>query len=173
MSFLPRLTPAAGMVGLALACAPCPATPAALALPRLDATDLNGKPVRLPMDLTGDRTVLLIAFEREQQADIDGWVEGLGLKASGTAWLELPVIENPGTIGRFLIDAGMRRGLPDSGVRARVVTLYTDKQAIKSALGIQSETVHALVVDRAGRVLASAEGRFDPRKASRIRELAR
>jgi hypothetical protein len=140
-------------------------------MPSMKAADLNGKRIQLPEGLPGDYTLVLIGFQREQQADIDSWIEGLGLKGSRMAWLEMPVIEDPGAAGRFFIDNGMRAGLPGEDVRAHVVTIYTNKDQFKSAMGIPSENVQAVVVDRKGRILFRAQGKFDPEQGARIRQL--
>lgn len=129
--------------------------------PTIETADLNGAPITLPTGLPGERTLVIIGFAREQQATIDTWVEGLALKTGALAWLELPVIDNPGPIGRFAIDTGMRSGVP-RGDRSHVVTLYTDKAAFKAALGITSEAaIVTAVIDRTGAVLARATGPYD------------
>ena len=140
-------------------------------MPPTRAADLNGKSIQLPDGLPGDRTLVLIGFQREQQDDIDSWIEGLGLKESRMAWLEMPVIEDPGAAGQFFIDTGMRAGLPGEDVRAHVVTIYTNKDQFKSAMGIPSEDVQAAVVDRSGHILFRTQGRFNPDDGARIRKL--
>jgi hypothetical protein len=147
----------ASLMALALA---VPA--AAQVLPPITASDLNKKKISWPRDLTADRTLLIIAFDRAQQAQVDGWVAGLRLKAPGAPpWYEVPLINNPGGIIRSFIDGGMRRGIPNVQDRAHVVTLYGDKKAVMKAMALTSEkTVHALVVDRTGRILARVSGAY-------------
>ncbi len=140
-----------------------------LHFPRLISKDLAGKRIDLPGELPGERTVLLIAFVREQQHEIDGWVAGLHLNDGKLPWLELPVIDNPGPFVRWFIDNGMRRGIQDHAIWNHVVTLYTEKAAFTNAVGITSEsTVYAMVVDRQGSILASIPGSFTPEGAARI-----
>ena len=98
---------------------------------------------------------------------------GLGevraLAAADVAWLELPVIDNPGAIGRWFIDNGMRRGIPDRQVRARVFTVYTDRVGFLTAIGIDdAREVVALVVDRGGQILARQSGGFAVAKADAL-----
>jgi hypothetical protein len=139
-------------------------------LPPIKAADLNKKPVSWPAGLPAARTILLIAFERKQQAQIDTWVAGLRLKAPGApAWFEVPMIKDPGRFIRGFIDGGMRRGIPSPADRARVVTVYGDKKALLKSMGIASEAVvHAVVVERSGRITARVSGEYSPAGAAQI-----
>ena len=137
-----------------------PPTPSAF--PTVESADLTGRSLTLPRDLPEARTIMILAFTQEQQADVDGWRAGLGLKPGDTNWLEMPVIDQPGAVGRFFIDTGMRRGIPDVAVRRHVVTLYTDKRTFFAQVGIRSdEQVIVMVVDRGGHILARVDGPFD------------
>jgi len=44
--------------------------------PPVTSENLSGKTFHLPADLEGDRNLLLIAFQREQQKNIDTWLRG-------------------------------------------------------------------------------------------------
>ncbi len=137
--------------------------------PNLDSHDLNGAAVSLPAGLPGERTILLVAFEREQQANLDAWNHGLKLEEGKLPWLELPVINNPGAFMRWFINTGMRGGIHGKETRSHVVTLYTDKTAFKAAVGIQTEKqVHVFVAGRTGEILAHVEGDFSPERAEQI-----
>ncbi len=132
---------------------------AAQHLPFIAAQDLNKKKIEWPKDFSADRTLLIVAFARGQQPQIDTWVSALKLNAPGAPpWFEVPVIKNPGSFVRSFIDGGMRRGIPSSAARSHVVTVYTDKKAFMAATGLPSEDVHVLVVARSGAVLARATG---------------
>jgi hypothetical protein len=131
--------------------------------------DLAGRSLTLPQDLPGERTILLIAFQREQQKDIDTWVAGLHLSDGALPWLELPVINDPGAFGRWFIDSGMRRGIPDQATWQHVVTVYTRKVDLLAALGITDEkTIHVLVVDRQGSIIEAISGNFNQPAAMRL-----
>jgi hypothetical protein len=148
---------------------PMNSSPATQHFPTFAAKDLAGTALTLPKDLPGDRTILLVAFERHQQDDIDTWTQGMHLLGSKLAWLELPVIQNPGAFMRWFIDGGMRRGITDHEIWKHVVTLYIDKAAFKKAVGIESEkTVYALVVDRQGHVLATVTGDYSEAGAAKL-----
>ncbi len=138
--------------------------------PVLHSKDLNGRELQLPHDLPGARTIVLVAWQREQQTNLDGWSAGLQLSNGKLPWVELPVINDPGAIARWFINTGMRRGIKDHEVWQHVVTLYTSKAAFNAALGITSEKqVQALVVDRDGNVLAREIGDYTPEGAARLK----
>ena len=80
-------------------------------MPIIKAETLNEREVTLPQDLPGVKTLVLIAFEREQQKNVDTWVNGLSLKSNPFAWIETPVIDPKNPIFRAFINSGMRRGI--------------------------------------------------------------
>ena len=139
--------------------------------PKTETHDLNGRALTLPDELPANRTILLAAFEREQQADIDSWVSGLDLRVdgSGMPWLEVPVVGKMPWIGRAFINNGMRGGIPDKAKRAHVTTLYVNQEQWLSSLGLAgTDQVCVLVVDRAGNVLARQDGTFEKNKRQTI-----
>ncbi len=138
-------------------------------LPTIKAEDLNKKPVSWPADFTTDRTVLIVAFDRNQQPIIDAWVSGLQLKVPGApAWFEVPLINKPPKFVQSFINNGMRRGIPDPAVRSHVVSVYTDKKAFMSTMGLVGNDVHVLVLSRTGQLLGKATGRYSAEAAAKL-----
>ena len=142
--------------------------------PRVEGSNLEGEHFALPSDFKGELNVVLVAFQREQQSDVDSWMPFL--KSVGERRPDLRVYEIP-TLGRGyrwmrpFIDGGMRRGIPDRAVRAATITLYIDKGPFRESLRLaDEERIYVLLVDRQGRVYWRTEGRFDDRAAA---ELAR
>lgn len=140
--------------------------------PRAVGSNLEGRTFALPFDLEGKRNVVLVAFKREQQADVDTWMPFL--KTTAAAHPELRVYEVP-TLARgyrlmqSFIDGGMRRGIPDAAVRDATITLYINKAPFKRALRIADEDrIHVLLIDRDGRVYWRAAGPFDPARAAEL-----
>jgi hypothetical protein len=138
-------------------------------MPLVTAKDLNKKSITWPRDFTTDRTVLIIAFERDQQSMVDSWVKGLGLKENkSVSWYEAPVINNPGKLIRGFIDNGMRKGIPTPEARSHVVTLYVKKKEFMKAMQINDEDVHVLVVDRNGKVMTRSKGIYSMTSAAPV-----
>ena len=135
------------------------------AFPPVTGDNLEGKTFELPADLEGEVNLLLIAFQRDQQGDVDTWTavgEQLESRVPGFRFYELPVIGKGYHFMRGVIEGGMRSGIADPATRARTIILFTDKPALKEAAGIESEgTIHALLVDREGTVLWHGQGRYD------------
>jgi hypothetical protein len=131
-------------------------------VPRVRGHNLNRERVQFPADIKGRPTLLLIAFQRHQQRDIDTWLNRLTELERAVPdlnVLELPVLGRAYVLMRPFIDGGMRSGIPDPAARARTITLYTDKRAFRKALGLGSEDrVYAVLADREGSVLRVLEG---------------
>jgi hypothetical protein len=141
--------------------------------PSLTASNLEKRNFNLPADFEGDRNLVLVAFEREQQKDVDTWLremERFEEFDSRFRYYELPTIQRPNAFMRWFIDTGMRHGIPDRKARERTITLYIDKKPFCDALLITDQTkIYAFLVDREGRVLWRSEGRFDETKGASLR----
>jgi hypothetical protein len=141
-------------------------------MPIISAENLNEKPVTLPAQLPAERSLVLMAFEREQQIALNTWVEGLGLKDGKLPWIETPVIAKGYGLFSGFIGGGMRRGITDPALRERTITLYTDPAALRRGMGLSGDgkEVWVMVLDRTGQVLAQAPGTFTPDKAKPLLE---
>jgi hypothetical protein len=142
-----------------------PAVPdTSLRFPVVQGRSLTGRRVTLPADFEGGLNVVLVAFKRRQQDDVDTWMPHLReLTASrpGLRVYELPTLAGSYRLMRTFIDGGMRGGIPDSAVRAATITLYIDKRPFKAALRIPNEDeIHIFLVERGGRIRWRAAGPF-------------
>jgi hypothetical protein len=140
--------------------------------PGVEGSNLEGEHFNLPSDFKGDLNVVLVAFRREHQIDVDSWMPFL--KTVGESRRDLRVYELP-TLGRryrlmrSFIDGGMRRGIPDAAVRSATITLYIDKAPFRESLRLPDEDrIYVLLVDQKGRVFWRAEGRFDERRGAEL-----
>lgn len=164
------LRPVAAALALAVAW-PALAGPVGGRLPSVRGTSLAGAEFRLPEDLAGEPAVLLVAYRRQTQADVDRWLAALDRLAPNVLALEIPTITNP--VWRPLqgwIDDGMRRGVP-AEAWARVVTLYDEAPRLAAFLGEQRGAVtHVVLLDAAGTVaFFHAEG-YSEEAAARLQE---
>ncbi len=136
--------------------------------PIVTSENLEGRTFTLPRDFGGERNVVFVAFERQQQRDVDSWVplvKSLVSRTPDTEYYEIPTIKRMVAPVRWMINRGMRGGIDDRGARERTITLYLDKEPFKRALGIATEQeIHVLVVDRAGNVLWRTAGAFSDDK---------
>jgi hypothetical protein len=140
--------------------------------PVVEGRSLTGRRMTLPEDFAGDLNVVLVAFKRHQQDDVDTWTPRLQEMAAGRPGLrvyELPTLAGSYRIMRSFIDGGMRGGIPDTAVRAATITLYIDKRPYKAALRIPNEDeIHVFLVERGGRIRWRAVGPFTDDAAAQL-----
>jgi hypothetical protein len=109
-----------------------------LQFPRVHGANLEGRSFTLPDDFEGTINLVLIAFRREQQGDIDTWIptaRRLTRSHLGFRSYELPTISRSVPLARWWLDGAMRAGIPDQEARAGTITLYLNKRAFRAALG--------------------------------------
>lgn len=141
--------------------------------PVIEAESLRGRTLRLPVDLKGSRNLLLVAYEREQQADIDTWLavlDTLAPQLPDFAYYELPTIGSSYKWMRAVIDGGMKQGIPDRAQRDRTITLYLDVDWFRAQLGTAgNDSIAALLVDREGNIAARWYGRYSAARGDSLR----
>jgi hypothetical protein len=140
-------------------------------LPKLSTNDLNGRKVELPSDLPGNPTIVFIAFKQNQQPSVNAWVNRLGLQAEGgPAWVELPVVGRGAALVRKYIDNGMRSGITSKEMRARTMTLYSNRQAFNRSMEIPTMSqIYVALVKQDGAVLAMIAGDVTEAKVDKLR----
>jgi hypothetical protein len=143
--------------------------------PRMQVKNLSDEIRTLPADFPAERTLLLIAFQREQQDNLDDWSARLKLRNPGSpAWLELPVIDDPGALLRWFVDVGMKNGISDSFVRDRVFSIYAPREDFIRHLGLPgTQQVHLVVADPSGNVLCRVSGDWSEEKQNLLRAALR
>jgi hypothetical protein len=149
----------------------------AMRFPVVKGENLLRHKVMLPADFEGEYNAVLLAFQRWQQRLVDTWIpflEQLEGENDRFHYYELPTIQRLNFVARTFINEGMRAGIPDPVTRARTITLYLDKTALRRALDLPGEDdIYVLLVDRQGGVLWRTEGAFDPEKGKLLRQVLR
>ena len=128
---------------------------------------------RLSTNLPGSRTLALVGFNRDQRAEIRSWVDGLRLRQdSQIAWFKMPVLKDPGSEdARSAIESRLRAGNAQTHPHSRLIPVFTNQDDFIRAAGLSgADHASVLVLNRNGRVLARAEGQYDPAKAQALRE---
>jgi hypothetical protein len=142
--------------------------------PPVKASNLEKREFSLPTDFEGDRNLVLVAFERQQQKDVDTWLHEMkGFEDLDPAfrYYELPTIQRPSAFMRWFIDSGMRHGIPDRKARERTITLYLDKKTFCDALlRADQKKFYAFMIDRSGTVMWKVEGDFDAANGESLRD---
>lgn len=141
--------------------------------PVIEAESLRGRTLRLPADFKGSRNLLLVAYQREQQADLDTWLavlDTLAPQLPDFAYYELPTIGSSFKWMRAVIDGGMRNGIPDRAQRDRTITLYLDVDWFRAQIGTAGhDSIAALLVDREGNIAARWYGRYSAARGDSLR----
>jgi hypothetical protein len=154
-----------------LAVPPRPA-PLGRRFPAVAGSSLAGLRVVIPHDLAGAPALLLVAFRRGTQADVDRWQSFAGDRLPGLYRLEVPVI--PRLIFRPLagwIDGGMRAGVPRD-LWDGVVTIYEDGAVVGGFLGDRGGlAAHAVLLDHEGVVRWIEAGGFAAVAGERLVEV--
>ena len=97
--------------------------------PSVKATSLTNKPYQLPRDLEGELNLVIVAFKQWQQDWVDTWIpslQSLAYQHKNLRVYEMPTMSRFNGIYRFMIDNGMRAGIPDKAVRAATLCAYID-----------------------------------------------
>ena len=130
--------------------------------PSVSFENLEGKTFDLPQDFKGELNLVLIAFQREQQSDIETWFavgDSLEKEFENFAFYEIPTISKLNPLSRWFINTGMRAGINDEATRKRTITLYVDKESFKNSLNIVNEdSIHPMLVTPDGDVLWRTQG---------------
>jgi hypothetical protein len=136
-----------------------------LLFPTISARSLSGCEYTLPADLGGERNVLVLMFQRRQQALVASWfsfLEQLMANHRDLRAYEVAIVPSVYTLARPFIDGGMIGGTPDLTVRERTLTVYTDVRQFTQVLQITTTvTITVLLIDRVGRILWRGQGGYD------------
>ena len=142
--------------------------------PELKSKNLEGKEYLLPKDLDTEISILVLAYKRKQQKNVDAWLTAikenkLDICPSIKSY-ELPVLKQFNPFIRFNIDNGMRYGIDDKDKREHVLSIYVDKESFNKSLNITSEEdVHILVIRKNGNILWQEEGDVNEEKLTALK----
>jgi hypothetical protein len=129
--------------------------------PKITGIDLDGKKQELPAIFKNKFNLVIVAFKREQQAQVDIWVKAIEpiLKEnSNLSFYEIPLIYELSTFSRMWVNNGMRFGIRDKVARKRTITVYTNKEEFFRITKMQEDKIYALLIDDSGKILWKAEG---------------
>jgi len=131
--------------------------------PHLKGMNLEGDKIFLPEGLEGKLNLVVIAFKRKQQEDVNTWIEALeGFvdQHKDLELYELPVLKKFNIFTRLSINNGMRYGIGSKESREKTITIYLDKESFKSRLAIANEdSILVLLMNQQGQIFWRQEGR--------------
>jgi len=139
--------------------------------PTITAQNLNEVKMNLPQDFGARRSIVMIAYSQGQQDDVNTWLPFLeqAAKKSGVKYFETPVLSSGYKLMSGFIDNGMRSGITSKATRAKTITLYTNVNKFNRDVGVSGKnSIHAIVIDKSGNVLAQVSGTYSAAKAKEI-----
>jgi len=143
--------------------------------PTIKGRTVNRDPRTIPQDFTGQFNVVILAFTREHQADVNNWLPFLGTLKNAHSTIEvyeLPVLPELSPRRRQMLDDVMYMGIPEYDTRDRTITLYTDIQAFLQPMNITDQSIiHTLLVDQTGGVHWYAPGIYTEAKGISLRDV--
>jgi hypothetical protein len=160
MRLHPTLAFALLAVSYALGAPPNPQVSSPAALPSVTAYALDRIKVTLPGDFAAPLNLLILSFQRDQQAMVDGWLPELTPDTiPGVQTWMLPVASRENGLYKWWLNASLRGSLPSSQPRRYTVPVYVNKPQFLGALRVTSEQeVVLLLTDKAGHVLWRTAG---------------
>jgi hypothetical protein len=141
-----------------------------LMFPSIKGENLSGRHMVLPRDFEGKLNIVVVAFYREQQMQVNSWlptVQELQRKYPEIHMYELPTISTGYVLMKWIIDNGMRSGIKDTKTRDHTITLYTDTKKFRKELELPTdETIYVMLVDSSGAVRWKSSGSMTPMSAA-------
>lgn len=129
--------------------------------PKIIGIDLNGNKQELPQAFEGKLNIVVVAFKREQQSEVDTWIKGAGdilSKNPEVRLYEVPLIYELNSFKRAWVNNGMRFGIQDEQARKRTITVYTNRDEFFTLMKMREEEIYTLLLDDAGKILWQASG---------------
>ena len=142
--------------------------------PKITGIDLEGKKQELPGVFKNKLNLVIVAFKREQQAEVDTWIkatESILKENPNLSFYEIPLIYELSAFKRMWVNNGMRFGIPDEIARKRTITVYTNRKEFFEITKMEEEKIYALLIDNNGKILWRKEGVADDKKLSDLKRI--
>jgi hypothetical protein len=148
--------------------------PPEVRFPSAEGKALTGDKFLVPEDFAKPYNLLLLAFQREQQEDVDTWIPRLEKVEDANdnfGFYEFPVLPEMNSMVRWFIYQGMRSGITSDRGRARTITFHLNKEEFREKLRIETEElIQVFLADSTGVIIWRESGTWSEDKE---RELLR
>lgn len=133
--------------------------------PEITSKSLAGRVVTLPEEVKGKVALVCIAFIRSAQSMIDSWArpfeQEFGKDSRFTVY-EVPMINTGWKVLSWMIDSGMRGGIPVEK-HDNVVTFYGDYSSYQEALEMKNTNLaYVFLLDQEGFIRWKGQGYSSP-----------
>jgi hypothetical protein len=142
--------------------------------PEVTADSLAKTRESIPGSAQGKVALIAVAFLQQSQPQLDSWLgpftERFGSKEEYTFY-EVPMISSGYKFMRFIIDSGMRGGIPKEKHK-NVVTMYGDVEKYMNELELDARFGYAFLLDREGIIRWQGKGFSTPEALKELFEMA-
>jgi len=128
--------------------------------PEVTAKSLAKTPVSIPGSAQGKVALIAVAFLQQSQPQLDSWLGPFTERFAGKegfTFYEVPMISSGYKFMSFIIDSGMRGGIPKEKHK-NVVTMYGDVEKYMNALSLDSRFGYAFLLDQEGIIRWQGQG---------------
>jgi hypothetical protein len=142
--------------------------------PEVKDDSLANTPVTLPDSARGKVTLVTVAFLRESQSQLDSWLDPFFEKYGSNpkyTFYEVPMLSRGYKFMRFMIDGGMRAGIPQAKHK-NVVTMYGDIEKYMKELSLDLRYGYAFLLDREGVIRWQGQGYATPETRKELFDLS-
>lgn len=141
--------------------------------PEVQGHNIDGDPYSLPHDFGAEYNLILMAFVRAHQNNVNTWLSPMReyeAQLNNFKVYEVPTLGEFNWMRRKRLDMTMSAGISDPVARATTITLYTDLDAMQQALGYPDyEQIRVYLVDRDGEIYWESAGDFSQAKFTELR----
>ncbi len=142
--------------------------------PEVKAESLAKTMESIPDSAKGKVTLIVVAFLQQSQPQLDSWLGPFGEKfgsQEGFTFYEVPMISSGYKFMRFVIDSGMRGGIPKNKHK-NVVTMYGDVEKYMNELNLEARYGYAFLLDKEGIIRWQGQGFSTPESLKELFDLA-
>jgi hypothetical protein len=142
--------------------------------PKIVGIDLQGNKRQLPQAFDKKLNIVIVAFKREQQEEVDTWIptiEEIIKKNSDVSFYEVPLIYELNPFSRAFVNNGMRNGIKNEIARQRTITVYTDREKFFEVMKMSEDKIYVLLLNNSGKILWQKEGVINKENSSALTKL--
>lgn len=142
--------------------------------PEVTADSLAKTRESIPGSAQGKVTLIAVAFLQQSQPQLDSWLGPFTERFGGRqdfTFYEIPMISSGYKFMSFIIDSGMRGGIPKEKHK-NVVTMYGDVEKYMKELGLDARYGYAFLLDREGIIRWQDKGFSTPESLKELFAMA-
>lgn len=129
--------------------------------PPLEGELLSGDEVVFPADMQSPAYMVIMSFDRDQEAQIEGWIKASRALPKDIMLFEVALIGKVGGIAKFFIKGGMRDMAQYKSRKEAVMPFFGDADDVKAKLQVTDVSkVHAFLIAKDGTIIWQDKGDY-------------